>query len=508
MKPSEYPQADAVDIAILIEGSYPFVTGGVASWIHQIILNFPEYTFGLLFLGSAPEFYKKGIRYQLPPNVKHLQVVYLFDNETTPPPEQLAGNQVGFEKIAALHELFRCPGAKLMEKIGDLSLYLDPKSGVDYKQFLYSKLSWDYITEQYTQHCTDPSFIDYFWTIKNIHRPLWPIINMVKNVPKIKVMHTVSTGYAGFLGALLYHHYHYPLILTEHGIYTKERRIDIFHSDLSRNTDIDRSLINLSYLSNLWNRYFSTLAHLCYDVSDPIISLYSVSHEVQIQEGAPEQKTLIIPNGVDIARLSKLRRPLAERSCVICFMGRVVPIKDVKGLVRAIAIVSKKIPDVKTWIVGPIDEDEEYAQETQDLVTNLSLQEVVEFKSYQKIENILPNIRLMVLSSISEGMPLVILESFAAGVPVVATDVGASRELVYGVAPEDQQIGAAGRIVRIADSPQLAHAIIELLENNELWESASQAGVKRVETYYDEKDMVQRYREIYAASMAESAKII
>ena len=46
------------------------------------------------------------------------------------------------------------------------------------------------------------------------------------------------------------------------------------------------------------------------------------------------------------------------------------------------------------------------------------------------VKQIYPRIDVLVLTSISEGLPLVILEAAAAGVPLVSTDVGACRELL------------------------------------------------------------------------------
>jgi hypothetical protein len=39
------------------EGTYPYVNGGVSSWVHQLIRGLPELNFGLVFLGSLPEEY-------------------------------------------------------------------------------------------------------------------------------------------------------------------------------------------------------------------------------------------------------------------------------------------------------------------------------------------------------------------------------------------------------------------------------------------------------------------
>lgn len=42
------------DIALLLEGTYPFIRGGVSSWVHQMISGLPEYRFALVFLGAIP----------------------------------------------------------------------------------------------------------------------------------------------------------------------------------------------------------------------------------------------------------------------------------------------------------------------------------------------------------------------------------------------------------------------------------------------------------------------
>lgn len=498
MNTDTFPKSKEADIALLLEGSYPFIKGGVSEWVHQIIQNLPQYRFALIFLGSSPENYQEGVRYPLPKNVVHLQINYLFPPEENFTIKSIQGNPAGFEKIRDCHEAFRSQEKKIMDKIGDLSLYLDEKIGVDYKQFLYSKASWDYITEQYNQNCTDPSFIHYFWTIKNIHKPLWQLAKIVENFPQVKILHSISTGYAGFLGALLHHHYKFPLILTEHGIYTKERRIDIFRSQVFQDINVlDHAITEFSYSHHLWNRFFETLARLCYNAANPVISLFNAAQTVQLEGGATPEKSFVIPNGIDLIRFGKLRRSLEEKSKIVCFIGRKVPIKDVKGFIRAIAIAHQQIPAIQAWIIGAEDEDPQYAQECHDLAENLSLQNVISFKLHQVVDTILPEIQLLVLSSISESMPLVILESFAAGIPVVATNVGACHELIFGHSPEDKAIGSSGTIVRIADPKDLATAMVELLTKEEIWKKASDAAIQRVEKFYNQTTMINTYQDIY-----------
>ncbi len=113
----------------------------------------------------------------------------------------------------------------------------------------------------------------------------------------------------------------------------------------------------------------------------------------------------------------------------------------------------------------PEDEDPSYAQDCHHLVESLGLQHQVKFLGFQKIDDILPKIGLMVLSSISEALPLVILEGYAAGVPCVSTDVGSCRQLIEGFGEADRALGASGAVVGIADPEALAEAIIALLSD-------------------------------------------
>ena len=104
---------------------------------------------------------------------------------------------------------------------------------------------------------------------------------------------------------------------------------------------------------------------------------------------------------------------------------------------------------------------------------------------------------LLILTSISEGSPFVMLESLAVGLPIVATNVGGCGELIHGKDPEDKALGAAGRIVNIADPLSVANAAIELLTNESEWIQSQQTGLKRVRKYYGMHQLIETYGLIY-----------
>ena len=496
-----YPRSDSVDVLFLLEGTFPFVAGGVSSWVNQIIRGFPEIRFGAIFLGSRPQDYGD-LRYALPDNLVHLEVTYLFEDRESPPVMQAKMPADTVAMVERMHSLFEtdfkhpdCPHlmANLMDEAG-------PDGKLTHDMFLYSKSAWDMIKKTYRRRSTDPSFVDYFWTIRTIHTPFWRLRAVAVKAPKARIYHSVSTGYAGLLGVLLKHRYKRPFMLSEHGIYVKERKIDLYQAQwLKDNRSVfERDPSRVSYFRQLWIRFFEHLGYVTYHAADDIIALYEANREKQLAGGAPPERTLNIPNGIDVDRFAPLRtqRPVPIPP-VLCLIGRVVPIKDIKTFIRAMRAVVNQMPEAEAWIAGPEDEAPEYAADCRELVVQLDLGDKVKFLGFQKLTDLLPKVGLVVLSSISEALPLVILEGYAAGVPTVSTDVGSCRQLVFGLPGEDADIGASGQVVRIADPQALANAAVALLNDPVAWQQASAAAILRVEKYYSQPMMFARYRSLY-----------
>ncbi|MDZ4075768.1 MAG: GT4 family glycosyltransferase PelF [Hylemonella sp.] len=496
-----YPQADEVDVLLLLEGTFPFVAGGVSSWVNQIIRGFPQLRFGAIFLGSRPEDYGP-MRYALPDNLVHLDVSYLYGAHDNPPVMPIQGDPEVMRDVQQMHEMLysNVQHPDCLRLFSQLMDEASPKGQLSQEVFLYSKDSWDYIKRSYRQRSSDPSFVDYFWTIRTIHTPFWRLREVAQRAPRARLYHSISTGYAGILGLLLKHRNHRPFMLSEHGIYVKERKIDLYQAQwLKDNRSVfEQDPSRLSYFRQLWIRFFEHLGYLTYQAADDIVALYEANRQRQLADGAPEPRTCNVPNGIDVPRFAALRalRP-ATPPPVLCLIGRVVPIKDIKTYIRAMRAVVNLMPEAEGWIAGPEDESPEYARECRDLVAQLGLEGKVKFLGFQKLTDLLQQVGLVVLSSISEALPLVILEGYAAGVPTVSTDVGSCQQLVYGLPGEDAAIGASGRVVRIADPEALAQAAVELLSDPALWQRTSEAAIRRVETYYSQDIMFGRYRELY-----------
>lgn len=509
-------RASDCDVMLLLEGTFPYVSGGVSSWVNQVIRGFPELRFGICFLGSRRRDYDDA-KYALPDNVVHLETHFLHEPAPASQARASAGHADSFQQMHQLHQRLRLPlrdddqGDRLPDLLRKLTPLLADGQSLDQSAFLYSKASWDYITDQYREFCTDPSFVDYFWTVRIMHAPIWKLARIAQDMIPARCYHAVSTGYAGFLGALLTQQSGRPLLLSEHGIYTKERKIDLFQSEWIRDNRgvFEKDASQISYFRDLWIRFFEALGRICYESAQQIVALYEVNRLRQITDGAPATRTRNIPNGVDFPRLSALRHlRSATPPPVLCLIGRVVPIKDIKTFIRAMRTVVNLMPEAQGWIAGPEEEDPEYAAECHSITEGLGLQEHVKFLGFQKIDALLPQVGLVVLSSISEALPLVLLEGFAAGVPAIATDVGSCRQLVYGLDEEDRALGAAGAVVGIAEPQLLAQAALDLLTDPARWRAAQAAGVARVERYYTQDLMFAQYRALYQNALQQPEQAV
>lgn len=67
-------------ICIVAEGCYPYVVGGVSSWIHSLIRSFPGQEFVILAIVSDRSMRGKYV-YELPSNVTEVHEIYLNDSD-------------------------------------------------------------------------------------------------------------------------------------------------------------------------------------------------------------------------------------------------------------------------------------------------------------------------------------------------------------------------------------------------------------------------------------------
>ncbi|MFO0985029.1 MAG: GT4 family glycosyltransferase PelF, partial [Planctomycetota bacterium] len=360
---------------------------------------------------------------------------------------------------------------------------------------------WEVLVEAYRHEAADESFLNFFWTWRYAYLPLFNLLSC--KVPEAKLYHTICTGYAGLLAATAKIRTGRPMLLTEHGIYLKERRIEINRATWIRDWESDEVAAErqLPYFKQFWIQQFATMSQICYQNADEILTLHQGNAEEQMREGGDPRRIRIVANGIDLHKYQAAAQRLAQRAAgapfTVGFVGRVTPIKDVKTLLSAVRLVADQVSDLRVRIMGGMEEDPSYAEECKQFMFALHLEDIVKFEGRVDVIRELPTIDVVVLTSISESQPLAILEAGAVGLPFVATNVGSCAELAGGRTPADRQVGIGGLITPIAAPGATARALLKLHRNPALRRRMGRTMQERVRRFYDESTMVDEYRELY-----------
>jgi polysaccharide biosynthesis protein PelF len=501
------------DVGVVLEGTYPYVQGGVSTWVHDLIGSLPEVRFALVHVGPERGTYARRL-YSLPPNVATFTDLYCRE------PLARGRDATVLERVARAERHRHADARKTsrvlngirrlhLEDEVDFSLLDDFASGdLSVGAFLHGRASFDLTVELCERLAPGASFLDFFWHFRSMHLPLVRLL--AAEPPVASMYHALCTGYAGLLAAVWSHRTGRPFLLTEHGIYSRERVLELdravwLHGTRDGNgSDGTHGAIDTataSALRKLWVRFFRALARCAYARASNIVSLCEASRARQIADGARAERTVVVPNGIDLewfrTRIPETQfRTAGRRAVRVGFVGRLVPIKDIITLIRASFLALREV-DIDVRFFGPIDEDPKYARRCRRLVEKLGLERAIHFEQARPIERIYPEIDILVLTSFSEGQPLVVLEAGAAGIPVIASDVGACREMLEGRSDVDRGLGPSGIVTRLAAPEETAAAIARLARDPELRRRMGAAGQRRVAMCYRKSATVSAYRKLY-----------
>jgi glycosyltransferase involved in cell wall biosynthesis len=239
------------------------------------------------------------------------------------------------------------------------------------------------------------------------------------------------------------------------------------------------------------------LNRMTYRLADRITCVsQQVADFVVRHVGIPRDKTVVIPNGVDVQRFGALPTKQDARTALdlpwhtslVGTVTRLTPVKRLDVLLQATVSLS----DAHLVIVGDGPEH----TSLRALVEQLDLVGRVHLVGHQA--DVLPwlaALDLFVLPSDWEGMSNALLEAMTAGLPVVATAVGGTPEVVVD--------DVTGLLIPPRDPDALAEAIARLLHNPDLRRTMGEAGRMRVEQQFSIEETVRRTEELYLTLLIE-----
>jgi glycosyltransferase involved in cell wall biosynthesis len=195
-------------------------------------------------------------------------------------------------------------------------------------------------------------------------------------------------------------------------------------------------------------------------------------------ELVPQQRVVVIPNGVDEGHFTSRNQvvatqPLPELS--VTYLGTLTRAKGYLDVLMAAPLVRRELPNVRFTVAGELLYADE-AEETQRWIASSGIGDITRLTG---VLNRTEKAELLATSDVfvfpprqAEGQPLVILEAMAAGLPVITTNRGAIAETVVD--------GVNGFIVPAADPEALAASIVLVLQDRELRGRMGRASRDRV----------------------------
>ena len=303
--------------------------------------------------------------------------------------------------------------------------------------------------------------------------------------------------------------------------FIKKHRFDIVHTHTSKAGILGRFAAWLNrvpviihtphghifygYFSRMVTQIFIVIEKLAALVTDKIITLTDHGKEEHIRfHIANPDKFVPIYSGINIPEFKRnkddhsldVRNTLdiPPQAPVIGTVTRLVPIKGIEDLIKAVPTLLEDYPDLRVLLVG----DGHLRSDLEELCELVGVRNHIHFLGEQK--KVVPFLKAMdvfVLSSINEGMGRCLLEALVCGKPAVATRVGGVPELV--------EHGSNGFLVPPRQPQLLARAIIEILSDEELKQKMGKNAIKKVTMDFSVEVMVKKIERLYQSSMDDTS---
>lgn len=301
----------------------------------------------------------------------------------------------------------------------------------------------------------------------------------------------------------------------------REYKPDIVHTHASKAGALGRTaafkegvpVVVHTFHGHVFHSYFGNFKTWLYKVAerrlakktDAIIAISEIQKQELVEQHriAPESKFKVIPLGFDLSSFTankaekrlnfRKKYGLTENDIAIGIIGRLTSIKNHALFFDSLEILLRTgVNNIRAFVIG----DGELMQELKiraGQLNELAGKSCVTFTSWiRNMEEILPGLDLVALTSLNEGTPVSLIEAQAAGVPVISTNVGGVADVMHHE--------ETGLIVAGFKAEDYAESMRILIENEKMREKMSQNGWNHVEQKFHYKrlcdEVAQLYREL------------
>mgnify|MGYP000979316413 FL=1 len=504
-----------VDVAIVMESTYPYLKGGVSAVVHDIITGNPDLTFGIIHITWDSHSPLKDL-YGMPDNVAWVRVLYLSMEEHQEDflrarPRDLRMNRRQRRELSRriLGALLSLAQDGQTEPLWDL---ISEGLSASRRYPVWAILGTREFMEAYHDMMPDlgMSMTDIFWCLRDFFSLAYAVL--AEPVPRAQVYHAHTTGYAMLLGVNAAREHGTKVLLTEHNLYVRDTVNTLLERRLDLNVRLtDYRTFDVTGRERMWMAWWLEMGRLCYPYAYASTYLYPRAITEANELGGDSGRAIVIPNGIvtsefdasyaaRLAAIEEIKKEGADKHLwKLVYIARVVPIKGLLDMIDSVRLMVDRGLNIHLDVCGPTEHMPSYFEQCLTRIVEQGLESVITIRGTVKVRELLPEFDLFVLPSYNEGLPVVSLETMGAGIPTVSTDVGAVRSVVEDliVTDEGETWDPCGIIIEPGDPAVMADKVQEVISDVDLYERLSLNARGRVEAAYDLVKVNASYNKIY-----------
>jgi glycosyltransferase involved in cell wall biosynthesis len=469
-------------VLMITEGTYPYAVGGVSSWCEVLIGALTDIDWRILPIVAGGR--RLQPHFALPPGARLLRPIDLW-SEGAPPPRALprrrrAGPMIVRGLVRGLLP-WRGNPAELTD-----ALVLCRAHRREIRREFRSRQVWDeylrtladVLREGHEETAPTPEY-DALEAARLYQTLYWIARTAAVPTPPCDLVHVTAAGWSAIPALVHKSLFGTPMLLTEHGVFVRETYL----TSIRERAAPARQHMN--------TRVALGLTSAAYAVADMIAPVTESNADWERRLGVEPRRIRVIPNGIPSASEPT---PLPATNRVVT-VGRIDPLKDVQTMLLVAAEVTARVSQARFEYWGPPTAGQDvYARACETMRDQLRLGDRFRFMgSTADPHRVLRSGDVVLMTSISEGMPMALLEAMAQGRPAVATSVGGVPGVLRG----------CGIVARPGDVHGLAAAVVTLLRTPELAATLGRRGYERLRRRYTLERCIANYRDLIGDLIVE-----